>query len=65
MRGKTGTINGVNALSGIIAMPGGRFRYFSIMVNHHIGDAAKRCGSSMIWCYGVRRQRLRFRIARD
>jgi serine-type D-Ala-D-Ala carboxypeptidase/endopeptidase (penicillin-binding protein 4) len=38
MRGKTGTINGVNALSGIIAMPGGRFRYFSIMVNHHIGD---------------------------
>ena len=38
MRGKTGTINGVNALSGIIAMPGGRYRYFSIMVNHHIGD---------------------------
>jgi len=38
MRGKTGTINGVNALSGVIAMPGGRFRYFSIMVNHHIGD---------------------------
>jgi D-alanyl-D-alanine carboxypeptidase/D-alanyl-D-alanine-endopeptidase (penicillin-binding protein 4) len=38
MRGKTGTINGVNALSGIIAMPDGRFRYFSIMVNHHIGD---------------------------
>jgi D-alanyl-D-alanine carboxypeptidase/D-alanyl-D-alanine-endopeptidase (penicillin-binding protein 4) len=39
VRGKTGTINGVNALSGIIAMPGGRFRYFSIMVNHHIGDS--------------------------
>ena len=38
VRGKTGTINGVNALSGIIAMPGGRFRYFSITVNHHIGD---------------------------
>ena len=38
LRGKTGTINGVNALSGIIAMPGGRYRYFSIMVNHHIGD---------------------------
>lgn len=35
LRGKTGTINGVAALSGIIAMPGGRFRYFSIMVNHH------------------------------
>jgi len=39
VRGKTGTINGVNALSGIIAMPGGRFRYFSIAVNHHIGDS--------------------------
>jgi D-alanyl-D-alanine carboxypeptidase len=38
MRGKTGTINGVNALSGIIAMPDGRYRYFSAMVNHHIGD---------------------------
>ena len=37
VRGKTGTINSVNALSGIIAMPGGRFRYFSIAVNHHIG----------------------------
>ncbi len=39
VRGKTGTINSVNALSGIIAMPGGRFRYFSIAVNHHIGDS--------------------------
>lgn len=38
LRGKTGTIGGVNALSGIIAMPGGRYRYFSIMINHHAGD---------------------------
>lgn len=38
VRGKTGTINSVNALSGIIAMPDGRFRYFSIAVNHHIAD---------------------------
>lgn len=38
LRGKTGTINGVNALSGIVTMPGGP-RYFSIMVNHHIGDS--------------------------
>jgi serine-type D-Ala-D-Ala carboxypeptidase/endopeptidase (penicillin-binding protein 4) len=38
VRGKTGTINGVNALSGIIAMPDGRYRYFSVMVNHHIGS---------------------------
>jgi D-alanyl-D-alanine carboxypeptidase/D-alanyl-D-alanine-endopeptidase (penicillin-binding protein 4) len=38
VRGKTGTINGVNALSGIMAMPDGRYRYFSVMVNHHLGD---------------------------
>jgi D-alanyl-D-alanine carboxypeptidase len=38
VRGKTGTINSVNALSGILAMPDGRYRYFSITVNHHIGD---------------------------
>jgi len=38
VRGKTGTIGGVNALSGIIAMPSGRYRYFSIMINHHAGD---------------------------
>jgi D-alanyl-D-alanine carboxypeptidase/D-alanyl-D-alanine-endopeptidase (penicillin-binding protein 4) len=41
LRGKTGTINGVNALSGIIAMPNGRYRYFSIVVNHHNGDSSK------------------------
>lgn len=40
MRGKTGTINGVNALSGIVAMPDGRYRYFSIVVNHHTGEGA-------------------------
>jgi serine-type D-Ala-D-Ala carboxypeptidase/endopeptidase (penicillin-binding protein 4) len=38
MRGKTGTLGGVNALSGILAMPDGGFRYFSVMVNHHAGD---------------------------
>lgn len=38
LRGKTGTINGVAALSGILAMPDGRFRYFVIVVNHHPGD---------------------------
>jgi D-alanyl-D-alanine carboxypeptidase/D-alanyl-D-alanine-endopeptidase (penicillin-binding protein 4) len=34
-RGKTGTLNSVNALSGIVRMPDGRFRYFSAIVNHH------------------------------
>lgn len=38
LRGKTGTINGVNALSGVLAMPNGRFRYFAVVVNHHAGD---------------------------
>lgn len=38
LRGKTGTINGVNALSGVIAMPGGGYRYFAAAVNHHAGD---------------------------
>jgi serine-type D-Ala-D-Ala carboxypeptidase/endopeptidase (penicillin-binding protein 4) len=41
VRAKTGTVAGVNALSGIIAMPGGGFRYFSIAVNHHIGEGSQ------------------------
>ena len=40
LRGKTGTISGVNALSGIIAMPGGGYRYFSVIVNHHVAGSA-------------------------
>jgi D-alanyl-D-alanine carboxypeptidase/D-alanyl-D-alanine-endopeptidase (penicillin-binding protein 4) len=39
-RGKTGTIAGVNALSGIIEMPDGRYRYFCAVANHHIGDSS-------------------------
>jgi D-alanyl-D-alanine carboxypeptidase/D-alanyl-D-alanine-endopeptidase (penicillin-binding protein 4) len=52
MRAKTGTINGVAALSGIIAMPDGRYRYFSIMVNHHTADgddAVKIIDSIVEW----------------
>ena len=40
LRGKTGTISGLNALSGIVAMPGGGYRYFSVIVNHHIAGSA-------------------------
>lgn len=40
LRAKTGTIAGVNALSGVIRMPSGRDRYFAIVVNHHTGDSA-------------------------
>jgi D-alanyl-D-alanine carboxypeptidase/D-alanyl-D-alanine-endopeptidase (penicillin-binding protein 4) len=35
MRGKTGSINGVNALSGILDGPHGTHRYFTIIINHH------------------------------
>jgi D-alanyl-D-alanine carboxypeptidase len=41
LRGKTGTINGVNALSGIVAMPDDRYRYFAIVANHHIGQSSE------------------------
>jgi D-alanyl-D-alanine carboxypeptidase, serine-type, PBP4 family len=40
MRGKTGSINGVNALSGILDGPNGTHRYFTIIVNHHTADSA-------------------------
>lgn len=38
LRGKTGSIAGVNALSGIVRGEGGHTRYFSIILNHHIAD---------------------------
>jgi D-alanyl-D-alanine carboxypeptidase/D-alanyl-D-alanine-endopeptidase (penicillin-binding protein 4) len=40
MRGKTGSISGVTALSGIIKMPDGAHRYFSIIINHNAGDSS-------------------------
>ena len=47
----------MNALSGIIAMPDGRYRYFSIMVNHHIGDgdeAVKLIDDLVLWSAAAR-----------
>ncbi len=35
LRGKTGSIGGANALSGIVAGTHGGYRYFSIILNHH------------------------------
>lgn len=35
LRGKTGTIAGVNALSGIVRGRNGGYRYFSVIINHH------------------------------
>jgi D-alanyl-D-alanine carboxypeptidase/D-alanyl-D-alanine-endopeptidase (penicillin-binding protein 4) len=40
LRGKTGTIHGVSALSGMVTMPDGGVRYFTIVVNHHTGEAS-------------------------
>jgi D-alanyl-D-alanine carboxypeptidase/D-alanyl-D-alanine-endopeptidase (penicillin-binding protein 4) len=42
LRGKTGTIAGVNVLSGIVIGRNGGYRYFSVMLNHHIADAANK-----------------------
>lgn len=41
LHGKTGSINGVNALSGIIEGPSGTHRYFAIIINHHTADSAE------------------------
>lgn len=49
MRGKTGTINGVNALSGIIEMPNGRYRYFSLASNHNLdADEAVKAMDALV-----------------
>ena len=42
LRAKTGTLTGVHCLSGIIAGANGRYRYFSIMLNHHQGGEATK-----------------------
>ncbi len=41
LRGKTGSMNGVNALSGIVSGTHGGFRYFSIVINHHTAESAE------------------------
>ncbi len=40
LHGKTGSINGVNALSGILENPDGTHRYFSVIINHHTADTS-------------------------
>lgn len=40
MRGKTGTVAGVNSIAGIITNASGQSRYFVVMVNHHTGTSA-------------------------
>ncbi len=42
MRGKTGTVAGVNTLAGFVSGSDGRFRYFAIGWNHHLGAGATR-----------------------
>jgi len=40
MIGKTGSLNGVNALSGIVRGSDGSYRYFSIILNHHLANTS-------------------------
>ena len=40
LRAKTGTVAGVNSLAGIIAGRNGGYRYFAVIVNHHIGSSS-------------------------
>jgi D-alanyl-D-alanine carboxypeptidase/D-alanyl-D-alanine-endopeptidase (penicillin-binding protein 4) len=42
LRGKTGTLTGVNALSGIVTGTHGGTRYFTIFLNHHASDEATK-----------------------
>ena len=39
--GKTGTLTGVNALSGIVRLPDGRRRYVSVIVNNHAAGSSR------------------------
>ena len=48
LRAKTGTLRGVNALSGILAGAHGRYRYFSILINHHTAESATRAIDDMV-----------------
>jgi len=40
MRGKTGTVNGVNSLAGIVRGQNGGYRYFAIAWNHHLAGSS-------------------------
>ena len=40
MRGKTGTVAGVNTLAGFVVGSDGHFRYFALGWNHHLGAAS-------------------------
>jgi serine-type D-Ala-D-Ala carboxypeptidase/endopeptidase (penicillin-binding protein 4) len=48
LRGKTGSLRGVNALSGVIAGANGRYRYFSIIINHHLAESATAAIDEMV-----------------
>lgn len=41
VRGKTGSISGVNSLSGIVRGANGGTRYFSIVLNHHLAGSVQ------------------------
>jgi D-alanyl-D-alanine carboxypeptidase/D-alanyl-D-alanine-endopeptidase (penicillin-binding protein 4) len=47
LRGKTGSISGVNSLSGIVRGAGGGTRYFSIVLNHNAGEGSLKAIDEM------------------
>lgn len=42
LRGKTGTVAGVNTLAGFVVGRDGRFRYFALGWNHHLGSSSTK-----------------------
>ena len=47
LRGKTGSISGVNSLSGIVRGTGGGTRYFAIVLNHNTAGGALKAIDEM------------------
>ena len=48
MRGKTGTVTGVNTLAGFVSGRDGTFRYFAVGWNHHLGSQATKLLDSIV-----------------
>ena len=45
---ETGTLRGVNALSGILSGAHGRYRYFYIILNHSLAESATAMIDEMV-----------------
>ncbi len=52
MRGKTGSVAGVNSLAGIVRGRDGGTRYFAILINHHTGSGATKLIDAIVEAIG-------------